>query len=1500
MCLLVGVCAIGAAVIVAAFAPAAVASKKPVAVLGTAASGSTGGLFNAPRDIAVNQATGQVYVVEQSNHRVQRFSAAGDFERAWGADVDTSVAGTNFEICTVAASCKAGVASGGNAGDNLRNGALNGPNGIDVDQDTGDVYVLDRTNRRVNQYDADGVFVRSWGFDVDATTAGTGFEVCPATDVCKAGSTVAGSAPGQFGSAGGAAKLVVSPGDGNPATGSVFVVDPGNRRVQRFNLDGTLHASQPVVGSATDFPSSNPQHVALDAAGILYVWQTLVSGATNTSVIARYDTNANAFLEPLNVRAYMDPSAGLPGIEGLEVDPFNGHLLVVNNQGASGADTLIMEFAAPGSASPTLVESHWQGSGSQSTGGLGVHHTASVEVIYVALGNRVVTLSETGVPATVSPVTASETTAHTTTLSGTVTPNGPTGFAASYRFEVSDDGANWTPVSSDVNVGDGDAPVAVQVAATGLKANTSYRVRLVVTKALGAGVTTSVETIFVTDALAPDVATLAPSNVRASAASLQGTVNPNGSPTAYHFEYGTTTGYGSRLPANDASAGSGGVVKDVSQGVEGLSPNTVYHYRLVAENALGQTVGADRSFTTTAAVSAAPGRAYELVTPAAKASGPGVGGHGGSSGDDGEVGAFSGLAADTGDRFIAGTNGGPVLAPGASVYVDDAVLSERGPDGWRALSAYNRPNYAADGLPPFLSLRRATGDLSRTIWKNPGGTARLFPEMEAGFSAQPVYSRDWAGAWDLLQPTDVPSQVGGQGGAGSHVSLAENGSSLAFSAGLRGLLGAGDPSLDQVPGAFTAYLVDTATGLSDSFAGRGPDDLLAACSGSGAERTMLPDRLPSGKLGARPCSAPSSGRDEALVDLRGSSIVSVGSDTPSPRAVSDDGRRAFFVSPDPTVGSLFPSMFPTGNGVDNCISSYFDLFGTFLTIPATGDATSCPAQLYVRQENSDGSHTTRWISRSAVADQDASLTAPVMFEGASADGDKVFFRTASPLVEDDPNGAGVAPPPGGVVTGTASQSSVDLYMYDFPDAPGSDPGAGTLTRISAGPLGAADANISQATARGTALRSLSADGNVAYFVTAEALPGVADPGNGTITSAQGSPATNDAVNLYMYDATRAQPDRWRFIARLPRGTGTSIAACASTGTDVTESRAPNPLAPLPPNSNCMRGTADGKLLSFWTTGRLTADDPADGAADMYAYDADSDTLHRISAPQGGAGGTYDCATGPTVAPCNGDGGFGILGVTAQGHLRVARDPEDEHEKIVFFQSKSRLVPGDTDDHMDVYEWRNGNLSLISAGIDDADAFYSGNSATGRDVFIVTTAALTWDDIDAVRDVYDVRVGGGFDPPPPVDRCDPLVGGGCPGPGDVVPTIPPTATAEVRADGNIDPGARPMLRIAGLSAKARRRAARRGVVPLRVRTAAAGRVRAVARALVRTRRGARARRVARDVARARSAGTVTVRLRLNRVVRRMLRSGSGVRLVVRVDQPGARVRSMRILLRRAGR
>jgi hypothetical protein len=93
----------------------------------------------------------------------------------------------------------------------------------------------------------------------------------------------------------------------------------------------------------------------------------------------------------------------------------------------------------------------------------------------------------------------------------------------------------------------------------------------------------------------PTVATGGTANVSPQSATLKGTVNPKGKYAAAYFQYGTSKAYGANTPETAAGAGAKNV--PVAADIIGLVPNKTYHYRVVARNADGTTVGADKAFT---------------------------------------------------------------------------------------------------------------------------------------------------------------------------------------------------------------------------------------------------------------------------------------------------------------------------------------------------------------------------------------------------------------------------------------------------------------------------------------------------------------------------------------------------------------------------------------------------------------------------------------------------------------------------------------------------------------------------------------------------------------------------------------------------------------------------------------------------------------------------------------------------------------------------------------
>jgi hypothetical protein len=96
---------------------------------------------------------------------------------------------------------------------------------------------------------------------------------------------------------------------------------------------------------------------------------------------------------------------------------------------------------------------------------------------------------------------------------------------------------------------------------------------------------------------------------------------------------------------------------------------------------------------------------------------------------------------------------------------------------------------------------------------------------------------------------------------------------------------------------------------------------------------------------------------------------------------------------------------------------------------------------------------------------------------------------------------------------------------------------------------------------------------------------------------------------------------------------------------------------------------------------------------------------------------------------------------------------------VFFDTADALVPQDKNETLDVYEWHNGRVSLVSSGKDKAPSFFLGQSAAeiggvhveAANVFFGTHASLVPQDTGDSGDLYDARICAPADPcikPPP--------------------------------------------------------------------------------------------------------------------------------------------------------
>jgi len=180
------------------------------------------------------------------------------------------------------------------------------------------------------------------------------------------------------------------------------------------------------------------------------------------------------------------------------------------------------------------------------------------------------------------------------TLNGTANPNGvPT--SAQFQYGKTIGYGMTTPVQS---LGpDAFAAAIGGGTVAGLSCGTQYHFRATATNS--AGTTNGLDQTFTTTACPPPTVTTGTASlIRAGGARLNGTVNPNGAPVTEYFQYGPTAGYGSTSLTGALGVGSSPVA--VAGHVGALTCNTLFHFRVVADNGTGPTFGNDATFTTAA------------------------------------------------------------------------------------------------------------------------------------------------------------------------------------------------------------------------------------------------------------------------------------------------------------------------------------------------------------------------------------------------------------------------------------------------------------------------------------------------------------------------------------------------------------------------------------------------------------------------------------------------------------------------------------------------------------------------------------------------------------------------------------------------------------------------------------------------------------------------------------------------------------------------------------
>jgi DNA-binding beta-propeller fold protein YncE len=216
--------------------------------------GPEDGQFEKPQGVAVDS-SGNVYVVDTDNHRIQKFDSDGRLLKQWGEE-------------------------------GSEKGEFKRPSGVAVDVNSGDVYVADTKNHRIQKFDSDGGFIREWGEE--------------------------GNRKGAFKNPRGVAV---------DSSGKVYVADTENHRIQKFNPDGNPIAVLGQEEGNGEGEFSWPLGVAVDSSGNVYV------ADSNNHRIQKFDSDGR-FLMQWGRQGSEDGQFKTPS--GVAVDRSSGNVYVAD------------------------------------------------------------------------------------------------------------------------------------------------------------------------------------------------------------------------------------------------------------------------------------------------------------------------------------------------------------------------------------------------------------------------------------------------------------------------------------------------------------------------------------------------------------------------------------------------------------------------------------------------------------------------------------------------------------------------------------------------------------------------------------------------------------------------------------------------------------------------------------------------------------------------------------------------------------------------------------------------------------------------------------------------------------------------------------------------------------------------------------------------------------------------------------------------------------------
>ncbi len=1177
--------------------------------------------------------------------------------------------------------------------------ALSGPAGVAVNDETGDVYVVDRGHNRVEEFNSTGSEALA---EFNGAAAPTGVFSAPeaiAVDNCKV----------VFGGRCTALE--------DPSVGDVYVTDTSHRVVDKFSASGA-YLGQITEGEG-EAPFARLDGVAVDAGGAVWVSQetreidSYSDALTNAFVSAR--TSVIGVSPGLAVDAEDDLYVSAAFGEYEKLDSSGGYL--IERLGGEGSTGAAADLSSGGvyfdnvtsvvqlSSSGALLERFGAG---HLTDGAGVavndsQGAAASGAVYVAdaTGNDVAVFLALPSPE-VSLATASGLMPTSATLKGAVNPQGSPVTACAFEYGTSSSYGSTAPCSPPP--GAGASPVPVSATLAGLSPDTTYHYRLLATNEHGTGETADHQVT----TTGPGIGQEQTTSVEATAATLQAQIDPDGAQTSYHFEFDTSpyegiAAHGTEVPAPDASIGAGTSAVPVSTRLTGLRAGTTYYYRVVAVSEIeGKPEAFDgpgKALVTPAPPSTTPPgcaneqrraeqdgqglpdcRAYELVSPLKK--------------NGNQVYPIRARASLSGEALTYESPGS--FAEPRSARLQARYLARRTPAGWSTQNlSPPYASYATQLQSPFEELL-FTPDLSR------GAVVSIYTPLMAGEPEgyDNTYLADTeTGSYERVSSITPPG-----------VRPYEEGYKFEST------------TVPQLVGASTD-LSDVVFEQSYSLCcGASPGHLHVYEWAGGAPR--LVDVPPGG--GSFQADADVGAAAGGKPPLLSGDVW---------HAVSADGSRVFFTE---SHEGMKEQLYVR----ENPMSAESPYVEGKCTVPGG----ACTIEVSASQR----------VNPEGRAAPDPHGPQPAFYRGASADGSRVFFTSRAELTTDAYTGP--------------EDNAANLYEYNV--------NTGTLT----------DLTVDQTDTDGAGVLGLvtaGEEGTYIYFVA-----------NGVLSdapSSEGAKAVSGNCNEQPQGSFIGEPLRtcnlygehyngsaWeapRFIASLAGGYET-FAVQHPTGDEEDWVGYEEPKMDFGPLVHSARVTPDGGTLVFMSERSLTGYDNAPakagqcgrsrGCSELYMYSMASGSLHCVSCNPSGARPTGASAIGLSSQLESGEDV--ILALTGDRPLYLPRYLTENGRRL-FFESKDALVPSDRNGLRDVYEWEDageggceaassaysasdgGCLFPISDVVGGHESRFMDASPSGDDVFIVTKDALVPEtEADAQANAYDVRIDGGFPVPVAAPAC----------------------------------------------------------------------------------------------------------------------------------------------------